>query len=371
MNPVGGSYPWRLDSGYNTVVHLKNTIGKAVYAIVQVRYEGGTYNPERIKLAPYQTIALDLTEMRDAQEKDIRGGVMPKGVTGGQITWYEEEIGSIIGRAEVFNIGAGLASSFSCDPLCCPPTHYDSYMSPSSGTSIVGDQGRTFIPFERRIDNCTSIIYGPYDMSSSSTWSSDNTGVATVDGTGWINCVGAGSAGIKASYQVNTYGQNCVVVVISIVSGGGLFVQVPTSLTVLTVSTLPTGTSGDYGCDPDHDFGIAVAVQYQVKDQNGNPINRSDMEPQEKVTNYVLNFTPQADPIPNWSDIGPSRISTTSRFTNANGIFYDAPYGICGSTSFTATLTQQISILAKGLRYTVRTNNESVSSSSRGCPFFS
>ncbi len=62
-----GSYAWRLDNGYSTIVHIKNTLNKKVYALVQVRYEGGTYNLERLPLAPYQTIAVDIRELRDRQ----------------------------------------------------------------------------------------------------------------------------------------------------------------------------------------------------------------------------------------------------------------------------------------------------------------
>src|SRR5205085_12353656 len=36
---VGGSYPWRLDKGFTTILHLKNTIAKPVFALVQVRTE--------------------------------------------------------------------------------------------------------------------------------------------------------------------------------------------------------------------------------------------------------------------------------------------------------------------------------------------
>jgi hypothetical protein len=32
MLRVGGSYPWRLDGGFTTMLHLKNTVGKPVYA---------------------------------------------------------------------------------------------------------------------------------------------------------------------------------------------------------------------------------------------------------------------------------------------------------------------------------------------------
>jgi len=97
-DPIGkgnGSYPWRLDNGYTTVVHLKNTLDKEVTAILQVRYDGGNYNPDRIKLAPYQTVAIDISQLRDGQNKDIRDGVMPKEMESGQVVWFEEEPDSL------------------------------------------------------------------------------------------------------------------------------------------------------------------------------------------------------------------------------------------------------------------------------------
>ncbi len=91
------------------------------------------------------------------------------------------------------------------------------------------------------------------------------------------------------------------------------------------------------------------------------------MEPQEEVTNTVFNGVPQGNPVPNWSDVGPSKISGTSQFTDANGTFLDVPYGICAGIPFTYSFTQDISILVGGQnRYTVRTNQVKVSSSSSG-----
>jgi hypothetical protein len=40
-------------------------------------------------------------KLRDAQEKGIRGGVRAADIETGQIAWFEEEVGSLIGRAEV------------------------------------------------------------------------------------------------------------------------------------------------------------------------------------------------------------------------------------------------------------------------------
>ena len=69
---------------------------------------------------------------------------------------------------------------------------------------------------------------------------------------------------------------------------------------------------------------------------------------------------------PNWADIGPTRISGTSQFTNPSGQFVDAPYGFCYPTVSFTSWTQAISTLVKGQRYTVRTNSISESSSSQG-----
>lgn len=140
----------------------------------------------------------------------------------------------------------------------------------------------------------------------------------------------------------------------------------PASLAVLSIQTLPTGTSGDYGCGPNQDYGIKVAIRYQVIGDDGQPLQKGNMKPQERVTNSVLNGEAKPDPAPNWGDIGPSRISGTSRFTDANGQFLDAPYGFCWPESFTHTEKQEISIVVGNKRYAVRTNNITESSSAEG-----
>lgn len=142
--------------------------------------------------------------------------------------------------------------------------------------------------------------------------------------------------------------------------------QKPGSLTVLSLQTLSTGSGNNNGCTSGADYGIKIAVTYQVNGQNGQPLQNAKMEPQEKVTHATFNGSSITDPQPNWSDIGPSRNSQTSRFTNANGQFVDAPYGACNNATFTHTFQQDISILVGGKRYTVRTNNVSVSTSTSG-----
>jgi hypothetical protein len=210
MGRVGGSYPWRLDDGFSTVVHLKNTINKPVHALVQVRYEGGIYNLERIPLAPFQTIALDIRALRDAQKRDIRQSVMPKDAMSGQVAWFEEDVGSVIGRAEVANIAGAIASSFSCGQGCqCPPSYSSCYLNPSSMTGAVGDT-MLVQALEMRTD-CNGVGYGPYNRTTDSSWNSSNTAIATAAYGGSISCVGVGSTSVYAQFSTAIYGLNCYV----------------------------------------------------------------------------------------------------------------------------------------------------------------
>ncbi len=143
-------------------------------------------------------------------------------------------------------------------------------------------------------------------------------------------------------------------------------VQVPSDISIVSYDILPTGTSGDYGCTPSENFGISVSIKYQVLDQNGGAIMRSGMLPQETITHAGFAGGPFSDQTPNWSNIGPTYISYSTTYTDANGQFYDVPFGTCGDRSFTFLKTQNISIVANNIRYVVRTQDANVTTSSQG-----
>src|SRR5690349_910107 len=194
-NRTNGSYPWRLDNGYSTVVHLKNTTDKDVEAMVQIRYEGGTYNSDLIKLAPHQTVAVDIRQLRDNQQEDIRGLVMPKEIESGQVVWYEHDRGSLIGRAEIANIEDGIASSFSCPGNCpCGMVYSSGSTNPGSGRALVGESGFMFSPREMRRD-CNFIQYGPYAVTATQ-WFTSNGSVVDVTNSGIETCNAPGTATI-------------------------------------------------------------------------------------------------------------------------------------------------------------------------------
>jgi hypothetical protein len=205
MNRVGGSYPWRLDGDHKSVVHLKNTTDQEVRALVQIRFDVGVYTPQRYKLAPFQTIAIDVGQLRDMQTPDLLGAVIPKDVVAGKIVWWEQTIGSLIGRNDIHNRTLGTSSSFSCGAECsCPPWHLGtSYMSQSSYTARAGAAAGTFFRPYEPVGDCSNSNY-ILDHTSDATWSSSNTSVATVSNDafdhGYISPLADGASTITASF---------------------------------------------------------------------------------------------------------------------------------------------------------------------------
>ncbi len=204
MNRTSGSYPFRLDGGYKTVLHLKNMTDKKARAVVQIRYEGGTYHPDQITMEPYQTVALDIKKLQSQQTLDIRGNIFPANITSGKIIWTERDTATVVGRSETANFGEGIAGSFSCPWCSCAP-HSGffemSYISPFNGFSVVGDEGYSLRGLETLI-SCDEIEgWGPYWVSGFQlNWSSSNSGVVSVDAAGWLQCLAVGTSSIYGSY---------------------------------------------------------------------------------------------------------------------------------------------------------------------------
>jgi len=196
--------------------------------------------------------------LREGQRPDIRGGVMPKEVVSGQVVWFEETVRSLIGRAEVRNVTAGIASSFSCGEACqCPPSFSTAFLTPSSSVGAV-DGIAQFTANEQRQD-CFGVLYGPYNRTSDSTWNSDNTTVFTVT-AGAVSCLSEGSGNVTAQFSATIYTLNCFQQTTNPTSGAGVTVRTPHHLKVLS-DTTTTRSCGS----------LRRHIQYQVVDRNGNP----------------------------------------------------------------------------------------------------
>jgi hypothetical protein len=205
MNEVmEGVYPWNLENGNNAVLHIKNTTNKSASGFVLFDYyDSGTvktYNPDRIILQPYQTLAIDIQELKDSKKKDVRGQMFPADVMRGQVQWHQDEPYSMIGRAEETNVKTGIARSFSCGLACCNYYFQNEFLSPSPIANVVGATG-LLGAFDQGTA-CTNLPFGPYS-DTANTWASDSPPIATVasagTSTGNVGFVTAGSTTGRAN----------------------------------------------------------------------------------------------------------------------------------------------------------------------------
>lgn len=198
------SYPWTLEGGTRTVMHLKNTTPRPVWTGIQFLFgEGGVYNPDRFRLEPFQTLAIDIQTLKTSGEKDTLGNAFPQTATRGQLKWFEETPRSMIGRVEYLNIAAGTTRSFSCGNCPCGNRYFRSDLTPSSVTKQAGDQGVFFSPRYWQMDCQDGNIYGPFSYTANPvSWSASGS-TATVDSNGRVSCIAGGTSSISATLELS------------------------------------------------------------------------------------------------------------------------------------------------------------------------
>ncbi len=213
---IEGLYPWTLENGAKTVLHLKNASDKKTTALVAFNFPAGTYIPPPIDLEPYQTVAIDIQALKESGEKDLRGQIFLAGATHGQVEWHQETPRTMIGRAEETNLSKGIATSFSCGASCCryPLDTYNwydnvclSYDGHSCLASLTGDIGASVsLTAVESGYLCNGGNFGPLSpprYASLAGWTSGNYGVAdTSPGWPYVNLVGAGTTNVTATYNV-------------------------------------------------------------------------------------------------------------------------------------------------------------------------
>src|ERR1700730_16846179 len=179
------------------------------------------------------------------------------------------------------NVAEGVASSFSCGDTCpCPPASSNAYLTP--GTSV-GPMGGTaqFGSMEQRQD-CRGTVFGPYNRTSDSTWSSSDTSVFTVS-SGLVSCLQPGSGTVTAQFQATVYGQFCAPISITQRPGGPV-----------TVFRLRISASGSSIHFEDSDSGASIvageafAMMVDAVDANGNLIALGSSVPMNTSASRTL-----------------------------------------------------------------------------------
>jgi hypothetical protein len=194
-----GSYPWRIDHDYSTVVVVTNAGNQPARFQVEIRYPGGPYSIKPRQLEVGQTATFDLRKMRDEQQPDRLKKTLPLTLEQGQFHWsLVATVGEahLVGRAEVVSRSARVASSYSC-PVCCPdsgpigafdPNVYELYVAQ---IAAIGSNGQYY--------DCYNNWY-PSSIYWATLFTYDP-GIASVTGPEELHGEDTGSTTLSGSYS--------------------------------------------------------------------------------------------------------------------------------------------------------------------------
>ena len=276
-----GGYPWRVTPTGGTVVYLKNTTADPHDYVLQLSYPGGLYSLGVRTLEPGATAAVNVRALRDRQAPDDRGHRLPAVAGAGQVHWSirgPQKLG-IIGRAEDLDATRGLSSSYAC-VNCCPDSYAGSWLSPSRNTDTVG--GHSDIVAWQQDQSCYGSGLASYVIGSPS-WSSANTGIATIDGSGVTTGIRGGTTTLTGRWTAFSHniefgggelGPVCVTSSFSVApSAQEEVVQTPAQLVLYARDNYGYWSFGHYNKN----------IHYQVADQPGAAI-RKRMFASERLT---------------------------------------------------------------------------------------
>lgn len=131
------------------------------------------------------------------------------------------------------------------------------------------------------------------------------------------------------------------------------FVQIPTSLKVLSKGVYSGNNILDNGCPSNQPYGFRISVRYQVLDQDSTPKDIDAAVPiKENLLDFMTNGQPSAQDVLNTSVV-------TGDMTQNDGTFTDQPIGACAASPFvTSSFTQELfTPISNDIKPIVKTNN--------------
>ncbi len=199
-----GANPWHLDDETESVLFLTNMGEQDARIGFRVDALEVPYFLTDLKLTPHETRAIDLRKLRDAQQPDFQKNKIPAAATDGSVIWIRLENVPVMGRLVVIQHHRGVASSYDCNICKCPADYSNLSVSPASFSILPGQTMQCAC--KAQYTDCNAVV--TYNtVTSSATWISSNTAVATMDSTtkGLVHAVAGGTANINASYTGFTY----------------------------------------------------------------------------------------------------------------------------------------------------------------------
>ncbi len=273
---------WTVVNGTDTMYSLWNPTNTDQDFVVTLHYgDGSGQYVLPLHLAAQASTTTDIAMLIDMRQPDANGNLIPNYVQEGSAV-----ISNPKGRAQWMTVAVCGAfynpRKATCAPVCTYCYGYCDFEVEADPFSVA---------VNGKVQLNAQATYGDGSVdnfTSSSSWSSNNTSVATVGAsTGLVSGVSPGSPTITAVFPslVEYYGNLCAYgEPIPCPEGspdpsssGSVPSQVPTSLSIVPGTSLTTSeaactTSGGLsGC------GVTRTFMYQVNDQNGQPIKVANM----------------------------------------------------------------------------------------------
>jgi hypothetical protein len=318
-----GANPWHLDANTQSNLFLTDEGDQPARIGFSVTVGDIHYYLTSLMIAPHETRAIDLRQLRDAQVADFKGNKIPAGAMDGSVDWIRLDKVPVMGRVAVIKKTAGMASSYDCCTCACPPS--DSYIEVDPGSiDMLPGETVQFAAYDAKLGCNYQYFY--YDWTNSVNWASGNTSVATVDSTGLVAAeYGGGTTSINAStlgeaYIWNSY-SGCYMYTVQLQGSGTVKVQVPTSLKL--IGTISSGVIASCTVTINGTnypgAGWIRQVEWQVLDQTGQPILMANLSPSDALAiggGNTCGLTGQG--------------YTGTGYTNSNGEFPDT-YSLCST----------------------------------------
>lgn len=208
-----GGYPWLLEGSSSTRAYIKNVTDEEQNYVSYLTWEnGGMYMIGLRRIAPHQTIEIDVRKLRDEQTPDEEGRMIPLEISRGQIQWAFKMRGAhpdeimvnqimLVGQMEQTDTTKGISTNYFCQN-CCEESGYGVIETFSSGEEDVG----SVVQYESYEEgySCYAGSYR-YRTTNDAQWSSSNQNVATISSPGRVTTIGVGETNIKARFNVNRH----------------------------------------------------------------------------------------------------------------------------------------------------------------------
>ncbi|HEV2349768.1 MAG TPA: Ig-like domain-containing protein [Terriglobia bacterium] len=338
-----GANPWHLDKDTESILFLTDEGDQPVRIAFSVTTAGLHYYLTDLKLAPHETRAINMRKLRDAQQADFRGTLIPADATDGGVTWQRAEDVPVAGRLLVIKRHSGMASNYDCN-ICTCPVGFNGGINLQNGASSVSvlDGSSMGLTLQGSYTNPCNGTESWMTPQSGVTWSSGTPSVATVNSSGTVSGVSGGSSTISVHVSEqgcywNGQGGSGSCHYFTAQGGAGLSANVQIPYQLNAVNTPTTTVCSGNSCQ--------LAIKYQVLDVNGVAVQVAGMTIAEST-----NFTSGSQCTGNFNDAKTWLTDSTGTMTTP-----DYWWWCCTNGSCTFTFTQTFSVNGHTI-YVIRYN---------------